>query len=151
MIRRPPRSTLFPYTTLFRSRFAIHVAGAQVAVDTVGGHDNTFPLTPYPFPVEQRTNHERAPAIQQRPFPRPRLRPLDVYIYLSFAPDSEIPRRYLVGARAIAAELWLPFADHLQRHLAHILLETAAADVAGSAAVLGDHELRALVAIGRAA
>src|SRR5260370_30962585 len=24
MIRRPPRSTLFPYTTLFRSRFADH-------------------------------------------------------------------------------------------------------------------------------
>src|SRR2546422_8172861 len=24
MIRRPPRSTLFPYTTLFRSRFAHH-------------------------------------------------------------------------------------------------------------------------------
>src|SRR3712207_7349237 len=27
MIRRPPRSTLFPYTTLFRSR---HAAGGQV-------------------------------------------------------------------------------------------------------------------------
>src|SRR3989441_12085303 len=26
MIRRPPRSTLFPYTTLFRSRMAQHVA-----------------------------------------------------------------------------------------------------------------------------
>src|SRR2546422_4372168 len=26
MIRRPPRSTLFPYTTLFRSKAAIHVA-----------------------------------------------------------------------------------------------------------------------------
>src|SRR3712207_8857481 len=26
MIRRPPRSTLFPYTTLFRSRGAIHLA-----------------------------------------------------------------------------------------------------------------------------
>src|SRR3712207_7053818 len=26
MIRRPPRSTLFPYTTLFRS-FKVHVAG----------------------------------------------------------------------------------------------------------------------------
>src|SRR5260221_10101861 len=25
MIRRPPRSTLFPYTTLFRSRFVVHV------------------------------------------------------------------------------------------------------------------------------
>src|SRR3712207_7557401 len=27
MIRRPPRSTLFPYTTLFRSRHARHTAG----------------------------------------------------------------------------------------------------------------------------
>src|SRR5688572_32731056 len=26
MIRRPPRSTLFPYTTLFRSRFFCHSA-----------------------------------------------------------------------------------------------------------------------------
>src|SRR5437879_9568139 len=26
MIRRPPRSTLFPYTTLFRSRFALGLA-----------------------------------------------------------------------------------------------------------------------------
>src|SRR2546426_7854119 len=24
MIRRPPRSTLFPYTTLFRSRYPVH-------------------------------------------------------------------------------------------------------------------------------
>src|SRR2546427_1185238 len=30
MIRRPPRSTLFPYTTLFRS---LHLAGQGVAVD----------------------------------------------------------------------------------------------------------------------
>src|SRR2546426_6931966 len=29
MIRRPPRSTLFPYTTLFRSRFDIHHKGAR--------------------------------------------------------------------------------------------------------------------------
>src|SRR2546430_4243653 len=27
MIRRPPRSTLFPYTTLFRSDFFSHTAG----------------------------------------------------------------------------------------------------------------------------
>src|SRR3712207_8629537 len=32
MIRRPPRSTLFPYTTLFRSR----VRGV-IAADTMGG------------------------------------------------------------------------------------------------------------------
>src|SRR3712207_9588160 len=29
MIRRPPRSTLFPYTTLFRSLGAAHVRGQQ--------------------------------------------------------------------------------------------------------------------------
>src|SRR2546422_5943132 len=27
MIRRPPRSTLFPYTTLFRSLFGLHLLG----------------------------------------------------------------------------------------------------------------------------
>src|SRR5258708_9814864 len=31
MIRRPPRSTLFPYTTLFRSTFCFTVAGALLA------------------------------------------------------------------------------------------------------------------------
>src|SRR3712207_8644963 len=32
MIRRPPRSTLFPYTTLFRSELV--AAGVRVSVDT---------------------------------------------------------------------------------------------------------------------
>src|SRR2546430_4110722 len=32
MIRRPPRSTLFPYTTLFRSRSGAHVAGGARAI-----------------------------------------------------------------------------------------------------------------------
>src|SRR5258706_4741400 len=30
MIRRPPRSTLFPYTTLFRSHLELHTVGFQV-------------------------------------------------------------------------------------------------------------------------
>src|SRR2546425_9387194 len=30
MIRRPPRSTLFPYTTLFRSYHALGIAGQRV-------------------------------------------------------------------------------------------------------------------------
>src|SRR3712207_7823393 len=42
MIRRPPRSTLFPYTTLFRSRGqpAAQVAYGPLAADAVrdGGH-----------------------------------------------------------------------------------------------------------------
>src|SRR2546430_4772141 len=32
MIRRPPRSTLFPYTTLFRSPQLVYPFGAHVAV-----------------------------------------------------------------------------------------------------------------------
>src|SRR5687768_17981942 len=33
MIRRPPRSTLFPYTTLFRSDGGREVVGAQLDLD----------------------------------------------------------------------------------------------------------------------
>src|SRR5256884_5825645 len=39
MIRRPPRSTLFPYTTLFRSALAL---GATVEIETLPGY---LPLT----------------------------------------------------------------------------------------------------------
>src|SRR3989449_6707036 len=35
MIRRPPRSTLFPYTTLFRSRFPGEDAASLAALDTL--------------------------------------------------------------------------------------------------------------------
>src|SRR3712207_7344248 len=39
MIRRPPRSTLFPYTTLFRSRLAdaLDTFGCEGAVDLLDG------------------------------------------------------------------------------------------------------------------
>src|SRR3712207_8629853 len=36
MIRRPPRSTLFPYTTLFRSP---HMDGDEAGPDSAGGDD----------------------------------------------------------------------------------------------------------------
>src|SRR5438876_1269965 len=36
MIRRPPRSTLFPYTTLFRSLVAIHSGQPGVDEDDLG-------------------------------------------------------------------------------------------------------------------
>src|SRR2546430_5722531 len=35
MIRRPPRSTLFPYTTLFRSGLGERIRGGQVDLDRV--------------------------------------------------------------------------------------------------------------------
>src|SRR2546427_6756547 len=41
MIRRPPRSTLFPYTTLFRSSRELRVGDAMIAIITLGSrlHD----------------------------------------------------------------------------------------------------------------
>src|SRR5687767_15896988 len=41
MIRRPPRSTLFPYTTLFRSAVIVSVAAWGVAIAAFGS-SNTF-------------------------------------------------------------------------------------------------------------
>src|SRR5690349_22985674 len=41
MIRRPPRSTLFPYTTLFRSRPVLLADGATA--DRSGRHDGAVP------------------------------------------------------------------------------------------------------------
>src|SRR2546421_2782506 len=37
MIRRPPRSTLFPYTTLFRSAFAPYIGAPKVPNLNVAG------------------------------------------------------------------------------------------------------------------
>src|SRR5256886_4041529 len=113
MIRRPPRSTLFPYTTLFRSGSA---------------------------------------AVEQLPFPRPGLRHrFDEHLHLSLAPHAQVPRGDLVGAGAVAAELGPSGTKDLQRHLAHILLETPTAHVARGAAILGDEQLRPFVTVRRAA
>src|SRR5256885_8833760 len=43
MIRRPPRSTLFPYTTLFRS----HCPPAQLATDSAGVGSSTVTSCPH--------------------------------------------------------------------------------------------------------
>src|SRR2546429_5370743 len=40
MIRRPPRSTLFPYTTLFRSDVDFHGIGAEVGLPAGHGRDD---------------------------------------------------------------------------------------------------------------
>src|SRR2546430_12703143 len=48
MIRRPPRSTLFPYTTLFRSMWVsrrhcvIERRGAGLTIADLGSHNGTF-------------------------------------------------------------------------------------------------------------
>src|SRR2546427_4968450 len=60
MIRRPPRSTLFPYTTLFRSAAAALVAG--------GGHAmiraRTSPRLPSPPPSSPHPGAFRMPRMR---------------------------------------------------------------------------------------
>src|SRR5256886_16412881 len=45
MIRRPPRSTLFPYTTLFRSQMAQYAPDCAPAPAILVEHDITFDLS----------------------------------------------------------------------------------------------------------
>src|SRR5256885_3317049 len=57
MIRRPPRSTLFPYTTLFRSaRFRFELAqGLRVITARFGGEH--FGIAHHPFALERSEEH----------------------------------------------------------------------------------------------
>src|SRR2546422_5591259 len=43
MIRRPPRSTLFPYTTLFRSEAHLKMAEVPEGAELVGAESLRFP------------------------------------------------------------------------------------------------------------
>src|SRR3712207_8910495 len=65
MIRRPPRSTLFPYTTLFRSRGEVYpdlvgATGLQPDVDQAGGREGLGDLV---------VGHRRAPALDDGELP----------------------------------------------------------------------------------
>src|SRR3712207_803904 len=48
MIRRPPRSTLFPYTTLFRSRIAFPCPPAEIYLFLVRKESSTTDLPEVP-------------------------------------------------------------------------------------------------------
>src|SRR5436189_3560049 len=76
MIRRPPRSTLFPYTTLFRSGFlegrvqlvdldlpALHVVGAAQGadVDVVRGAEDSRRHVGEPGRSEEHTSELQSP------------------------------------------------------------------------------------------
>src|SRR3712207_7495208 len=70
MIRRPPRSTLFPYTTLFRSRIAGQAPGPVLLLAALvlaaelmplepgrpGSRDSTTMSQPFAFRSEEHTS-----------------------------------------------------------------------------------------------
>src|SRR5690349_23963532 len=53
MIRRPPRSTLFPYTTLFRSGLSVR-KGHTLLANLVAAGEVPMALTVYGFSAEDR-------------------------------------------------------------------------------------------------
>src|SRR2546421_9105203 len=55
MIRRPPRSTLFPYTTLFRSAIAVCVAGSLAGI-TLAGQSSGAAASPVIARSEEHTS-----------------------------------------------------------------------------------------------
>src|SRR5437870_11455841 len=62
MIRRPPRSTLFPYTTLFRSRVASEAALHRAKAELRNAEDHLArlePLLPEKFVTEDRVDEAR--------------------------------------------------------------------------------------------
>src|SRR2546422_3799697 len=63
MIRRPPRSTLFPYTTLFRSKTAIR-GGFGIFSNRMVGGANTDSVYSYPIVQSPRIDFNRISSIQ---------------------------------------------------------------------------------------
>src|SRR3712207_8721128 len=71
MIRRPPRSTLFPYTTLFRSRAAGRAAGHQrgaVEPARAGVPHRLLGRRRPPDPERHRRSEEHTSELQSRQY-----------------------------------------------------------------------------------
>src|SRR3712207_9016686 len=93
MIRRPPRSTLFPYTTLFRSGRAQGAGGPQGELADEGGQ---------PHGPDVQVHHERQLPARRRRRRRPRVR--------SEEHTSELQsRQYLVCCLLLVKKIKLSF------------------------------------------
>src|SRR5438105_8020733 len=69
MIRRPPRSTLFPYTTLFRSsrkRAVVASAGACARIEASLQLGSTGTISPTDSPVVSSRSEEHTSELQSR-------------------------------------------------------------------------------------
>src|SRR2546429_2564806 len=68
MIRRPPRSTLFPYTTLFRSRFSRYPrsAGQLAEPDRLRGKSTGAEQSAFHGPPKQFRSEEHTSELQSR-------------------------------------------------------------------------------------
>src|SRR3712207_7052757 len=92
MIRRPPRSTLFPYTTLFRSQYSYQAAlavaeGIRWRVEDIIGGDRRLDFT-RPFMPETLARVEQLPFLtpyEQRTLDRKSTRLNSSHANISYA------------------------------------------------------------------
>src|SRR3712207_7247849 len=77
MIRRPPRSTLFPYTTLFRSHAGVEITGSTAGAlvhpampSSASGHRtaNAMPIAAYHELFTRRRSEEHTSELQSRQY-----------------------------------------------------------------------------------
>src|SRR5258707_2694059 len=81
MIRRPPRSTLFPYTTLFRSKNITLNGFGQGAGDSRNQFEVAGVLEP-----DFLLNAEIMPTVAS-------IQQMDVFVPLPFGPETQVKRR----------------------------------------------------------
>src|SRR5690348_17434017 len=96
MIRRPPRSTLFPYTTLFRSAARVPPATPRPAVQAL------------PEPVRGRrrphVGDDRAQAVAQEPEDRKSTRLNSSHPSISYAVFCLKKKKYLIFRRMLSSQ-----------------------------------------------
>src|SRR3712207_7622206 len=68
MIRRPPRSTLFPYTTLFRSGVAGGVFGVSGVCGVVGGGEPPYVASDEVWASPDTRSEEHTSELQSRQY-----------------------------------------------------------------------------------
>src|SRR3712207_7143564 len=67
MIRRPPRSTLFPYTTLFRSEQAAPIQQEPVQEQPAPVQEQAAPVQEQTVPLQQKPVQEQPAPVQEQP------------------------------------------------------------------------------------
>src|SRR5256884_6050690 len=121
MIRRPPRSTLFPYTTLFRSHYFDLYGGSELQIRKYLGGKSvlSFAIESNGFGAVLATNSERDAKMQKL---MSAMKQMTVKPLASFSSQHEVLKQKIVpiaatrtGSSAPASMIQIPEGDFLFR------------------------------------